>query len=133
MGRGIQSPASTQPHSQTPPTHTHNTNSSILNTRFSRFQLKRDNSSVTYETTDGRTDKACVSGTLKIRKERKTRYSVAFFFVSLHFHKASLLPLYWYWVKDLPCNFQLIDPNQFTYLLGKHVLGSDLEPELLLL
>ena len=41
-----------------PPTHSHtnNTNCSILNTRFSRFQLERDNSSVTDGPADQRTD-----------------------------------------------------------------------------
>ena len=58
VGRGIQPPASPQPHPQLPShtlTHTNTqcNNCSIINARFSHFQLECDGR------TNGRTDKAC--------------------------------------------------------------------------
>ena len=61
-------------------THTHNTSCSIINTRFSRFQLERDNLSVMDQRTDRPMEgqsllQSCVSATkksesVKIKEER---------------------------------------------------------------
>ena len=58
-----------------PPLHsnTNNINRSIKSTRFSRFQLKRDNSSVTDQRTDGPTDQWTDGPTKRDVESRSTR------------------------------------------------------------